>query len=344
MHLQLESALRAYAGTEDAMIYSYDVATPASTIPAFAKRGDLLLVDEGVNFAMQSGILLSRSDVRYWRHNDVSHLQKLLEEVRAEDAAAGRAEGATPPNRRFIICEGLYANWGDLAPLPEIVKLKQKFCFRLLVDESYSLGSLPGPRGRSACDYAALPPGTVEIVTGSLGNTLGSVGGFCLGSRQVISHQRLNASGYVFSASLPPYLASGALASLQQLEEQPALRDRLAKNAQLLRSLLEKGLKGAAPLAGAPFSPLIHVRLAGTRPTDDGESPACLAQEQLLQRVCDRALADSAVLFSTSKYSALERRRPPPSIRIAVCALHSEAEMKSAAQALAKAFAAEGVR
>jgi serine palmitoyltransferase len=320
------------------MIYSSDVATPASTIPAFAKRGDLLLVDDGCSFALQSGVHLSRSNVRYWRHNDVAHLSRLLDEVRAEDKASGR-RGVQ--NRRFIVVEGLYANWGDLAPLEQIVGLKNAHCFRLLVDESHAFGALPGGAGRGACEHAGLPPGAAEIVTGSLGNTLGAVGGFCLGSRQVIAHQRLNASGYCFSASLPPYLAAGALASLAALSAQPELRERLARNAALVRTALG-GLRGVAPPAGPSASPLIHLRLAGSKPGDDGDSPAGTEAEALLQRVCARALA-AGVLLSTAKYSSLERRRPPPSIRIAVSAEHTEAELRAAVATLRAALAAEGV-
>ena len=209
MHLELEDKLALYMGTEEAMIFSYDVATPASTIPAFAKRGDLLVVDEGVNYALQAGVTLSRSEVRYFKHNDLDDLRRVLEEVAAEDAAARRT---TPLNRRFIVVEGLYANYGDLAPLADICALKRQFCYRLLVDESMSFGSLPGGAGRGAAEHAGVPAGEVEIITASLGNTLGSVGGFCAGSKQVISHQRLNASGYCFSASLPPYLATGGWA------------------------------------------------------------------------------------------------------------------------------------
>jgi|APGre2960657444_1045066.scaffolds.fasta_scaffold00721_1 serine palmitoyltransferase len=319
------------------MIYSYDVATPASTIPAFAKRGDLLVVDEGVNFALQSGITLSRSEVRYFKHNDVGDLRRVLEGVRAEDAAAHRS---TPLNRRFILVEGLYANYGDLAPLGAIAELKRAFCFRLLVDESLSFGALPGATARGAGAYAGLQPQEVEIVTSSLGNTLGSVGGFCVGSKQVISHQRINASGYCFSASLPPYLASGALKALQLLGEQPQLRSALGRNAAALRAGLAC-LRGVQAPAGPDFCPLVHLRLAAAGRGAAGEWEAA---EALLQRVCDRCLRDHSVLLATAKYSALERARPPPSIRIAVSAAHSDADIRAVLAALHSALSREGVQ
>lgn len=92
------------------------------------------------------------------------------------------------------------------------------------VDESIAFGALPGPNGRGACDYLGIPPQEVDMLTASLGTSLGSVGGFCAGEHQVIEHQRINASGYCFSASLPPYLSAGALASLELIRSQPQIR------------------------------------------------------------------------------------------------------------------------
>ena len=96
--------------------------------------------------------------------------------------------------------------------------------FLTQVDESIAFGALPGPNGRGACDYLGVAPQEVDMVTASLGTSLGSVGGFCAGEHQVIEHQRINASGYCFSASLPPYLSSGAMASLDVIRRQPELR------------------------------------------------------------------------------------------------------------------------
>ena len=333
VHLQLEDAIRRYCGTEDAIIYSYDVVTPASAVPAFAKRGDLLVVDDGCCYALQLGVTLSRSDVRFFKHNDMDDLRRVLEEVQAEDKAA---RIRTPVNRRFIICEGLYTNHGDVAPLKQLVALKRQFCFRLWVDESVSFGAMPGPAGRGACEAAGLVPEDVDVVTSSLGNTIGSVGGFCIGSKQVINHQRLNAAGYCFSASLPPYLAAGALEALRLLGQRPELRTVLGQNAATLRAGLAS-VPGILPPAGESFCPVIHVRLADT-------SMAPAAQEALLQRVCDRTLSKHRVMLVTAKYSNVDRLKPGPSIRIAVSAAHSQADMEAAARALRECLREEGVK
>lgn len=328
VHLQLEEALAKFMGTDEGILYSYDMATVASTLPTFAKRGDLLLVDEGVNYAVQNGVSLSRSEVRWFKHNDMADLERLLNEVKAEDARSRK-----PLNRRFIVVEGIYANHGDVAPLKELVRLKESFFFRLVVDESVSFGSLPGGAGRGACEYAGVEPGAADIVCGSLGNSLGSVGGFCVGSHEVIAHQRINASGYVFSASLPPFLASGAIAGLRVLEQQPELREELAANAAALRKALA-GLPGSV-LTGDAVSPLLHLRLA------PGVAADSAAGEAILQRVCDRAKKENGLLIATAKYSPLERRVPPPSIRIAVSARHTKQDIADAAAAICAAWAAE---
>lgn len=330
VHLELEDALRRYCGTEDCIIYSYDVVTPASAVPAFAKRGDLLVVDDGCCYSLQLGVTLSRSEVRFFKHNDMGDLRRVLEEVQAEDRAA---RTGTPLNRRFIIVEGLYTNHGDVAPLAQLVALKKEFCYRLWVDESLSFGTLPGPTGRGALETAGVPPSDVDVVTSSMGNSLGSIGGFCYGSKQVINHQRLNASGYCFSASLPPYLAAGALVALRLLGEQPELREKLGRNAAVLRAGLAS-VPGIQVPAGEAYCPVIHVRLADT-------GMAVGEQEAVLQRVCDRSLAQHKVLLTTAKYSNVDRLKPAPSIRIAVSAAHSDGDMAAAVKALKASLAAE---
>ena len=349
MHLELEGALRSFMGTEDGMIYSYDVATPASTIPAFAKRGDVLVMDEGVNYAIQNGASLSRSDVLFFKHNDVADLRRVLVEYK-ESVPRG-----APLNRRFICVEGVYANYGDTAPLRELSSLASEFCYRLLVDESVALGALPGgARGRGAAEAAGLSPTQVDITTGSLGNTLGGVGGFCVGSKQVIAHQRLNAAGYVFSASLPPYLAAGALASLRLLTSEGDAgggggggggkrRAALAALARRMRRGVA-ALPGLARVAGDDDCPLLHVRPASFDTIDSPPGSSLRdSADALLERVCGRALDRAGVLFCVSKYSVLERRAPPPSIRIAVSAAHTPADVDAGVEALCAALKAEGV-
>jgi serine palmitoyltransferase len=343
VHLQLEERLARFMGTQEAILYSYDLATLPSIIPAFASKKDLIICDEGVNYSIRNGCNLSRARVLYFKHNDVASLEAVLQSVTREDARQKR-----PLNRRFIAVEGIYANYGDLAPLADIIKLKEKYKYRLLVDESNSLGTL-GQTGRGAAQQVgARPQLDVEIVGASLGNAIASIGGFCAAEREIVDHQRLSGAGYCFSASLPPYLASAAIAALDVLEKQgPVLMSRLHSNAQLFRRLASTipGLYVVGSTGNdddnsndddtAPnqcFSPLIHLRLHPDPPReayDDGD--------MVLQKIVQYCLSDQGVLFTVSKYSKLEdTSRPPPSIRVAVTASHQEGDVKRAVKALTK--------
>jgi serine palmitoyltransferase len=101
--MDLEAKIAQFMGTPDSILYSYGLATVSSVIPAFCKRGDLILADEGVNWGIQNGLFLSRSTVRYFKHNDMASLEALLEDVRQEDRRKKKVL-----NRRFIVVEAIY--------------------------------------------------------------------------------------------------------------------------------------------------------------------------------------------------------------------------------------------
>mmetsp|Transcript_10809 Transcript_10809/g.28361 ORF Transcript_10809/g.28361 Transcript_10809/m.28361 type:complete len:338 (+) Transcript_10809:137-1150(+) len=204
VHLQLEEKIATFTSTEEAIVYSYDVATISSVIPAFAKRGDLLLVDKACNFSIQQGVMLSRSIIIYFEHNDMEDLEAKLKSIAAKDAK-------NPPkklNRRFIITEGIFMNTGNLTNLKKVVELKEKYRWRLILDESISFGTI-GETGKGAVEHFGLSPSDIDILCASMSCAMGTVGGFCAGSRLVVDHQRLSGSGYCFSASLPPFNCAG---------------------------------------------------------------------------------------------------------------------------------------
>jgi len=177
-HLDLENDMAAFTNTHGGIMYSDGSAAVSSTVAAFAKRGDLILVDEGVYEALGTGVTLSRANVKYFKHNDMQDLRRVMERVRATDISLGRKSNA---QKRFIVVEGLYKNHGTICPLDELVKLKHEFCYRLILDESYSFGVL-GSTGRGALEYFGLRyMCDAEIVTISLEQTLASVGGVTVG-------------------------------------------------------------------------------------------------------------------------------------------------------------------
>ena len=156
------------------VLYGQDFCVASSVLPAFTKRGDVIVADDQVSLALQNALQLSRSTVYYFEHNNMESLENLLAEL--TDLEKKDKPPAIP--RKFIVTEGLFENSGDIAPLPELVKLKEKYKFRLFVDENLSIGVL-GATGRGLAEHYGMNRATaIDITIGSLATAIGSSGGF----------------------------------------------------------------------------------------------------------------------------------------------------------------------
>lgn len=121
VHMRTEADVASFLGTPACIIYAQAFSTISSVIPAFSKRGDIIVADKGVNFAIRKGIQISRSLVRWYEHNDMEDLERVLAKITKEQAKK-------PLTRRFIITEGLFENGGDIVNLPKIVCLTCCLC------------------------------------------------------------------------------------------------------------------------------------------------------------------------------------------------------------------------
>ncbi|KAJ1977608.1 serine palmitoyltransferase component [Dimargaris xerosporica] len=366
VHMDLEEKIAKFLNVQSAIIYSQGLTTTLSVIPCFSKRGDLIICDEAVNFGVQKGIQITRSQVRYFKHNDMADLERILKEVQAEDLATKRTV-----TRRFIVAEGLYINCGDLVPLPELVRLKEQYKYRLILDESYSFGVM-GKHGRGITEHFGVPTEKVDLLIGSMCNALCSSGGFCAGRIELIEHQRLSGLGYVFSASLPAILAVYAIDGLDVLSSGrgPQILTRLRANAKVIANglrpltqldaiqLLGGGEGGCNTKSNLSHTdedmPVFHLKLdrAWARahlplsdtlaviPSDPRKpllTEARVAMDQVLQRIVDLAL-DQGLLLTRAKYIASQERvAPDPSIRICVSAAHTEQATGEATQIIRQA-------
>jgi len=258
VHLELEKSLSTFLGTDQAIIYSFGIATISSVVPAFVKPTDVLFADAGIHFCAAVGARLARGKARHFAHNDTADLESMLVAQEAHDAKLPPAKRP----RRFVLVEGLYANSGDLAPLPELLRLRDTYGCYLIVDETYSFGTV-GKTGKGIAEHFGRLPSEIDVLVGSLEHALGSVGGFCAGSSMIVSHQRLSGSGYCFSASLPAFATCAALRALQLLQAQPQRLVQLRAAAEAMQLGLATHV---APLAhvtvsGDPLSPMAQVEL-----------------------------------------------------------------------------------
>ncbi|KAH9449658.1 hypothetical protein Pst134EA_019599 [Puccinia striiformis f. sp. tritici] len=358
VHMELERDIADFLGLQNSIIYAQGFSTTSSVIPSFSKRGDIIVVDRGVNFSIQKGIQISRSTIRWFDHNDMGSLEKVLEQLQYEEIKYRRKL-----TRKFIITEALFESDGQICDLPAIIELKEKFKFRLILDETWSIGSL-GKTGRGLTEYFGVPPKSVDILVGSLATSFNSGGGFCAGSNEVVSHQRINSAALVFSAALPPLLATAASESIKILREGDGVDrfEKLRKNIKIFREILK-------PITGDPMSddglieipshensPLIHITLkspqqqppgSAARTTMKGKlnielspnwSPRQLAnqalpasaggsklcqrrfeeQEALLQKIVDLSIEEKNVLITRTK-KVWEQEIDPMSPSLRIC-------------------------
>ncbi|XP_015776799.1 PREDICTED: serine palmitoyltransferase 1-like [Acropora digitifera] len=311
-------------GTEEAILYSYGFSTIASAIPAYSKRGDVVFCDKGVSFAIQKGLVASRSRVMWFEHNDMEDLERLLLEQKEKDEKNPKKASVT---RRFLIVEGIYVNYGDIAPLPKLMELKYEYKVRIFIDESASFGVL-GHTGRGLTEHFNVPIKEVDLVSVSMENSLATIGGFCCGTTFVVDHQRISGAGYCFSASLPPMLASAAIEALNIMEQKPDMFGDLREKAKLLHAELD-GLQGLV-CEGSEESPIKHLRLLEQLETIDDE-------EDKLKEIVAIALRNGVALTSARYLKDDEKFLPPPSIRITVNVQLTKEEIKRGAQVIRQA-------
>ncbi|GJD06032.1 Long chain base biosynthesis protein 1b [Galdieria sulphuraria] len=304
VHIEAEHRIAEFMKAPAAVLYSFGSATCSSVIPAFSKRGDLIICDEAASYFIQT--------------------EKILAEVVTNDPISGKIT-----QRRFIIVEGISSKFADMTPLDKVVELKNRYRFRLIVDESYSLGVL-GKTGRGALEYFGLESTDADIVLADLGNAIATVGGFCCSSQEVANHQRLSSAGYCFSASQPPFLAKACTVALEKLQNECSERlSQLQENIECFQAAL--GTLDGIRISSHPKSPIVFLRL-------DKSLGSYTMDEQWMMKL-QEALWSEGVFVSVPQYLANEHIRPSPGLRLCISSNHSRKVLKTAAEKIRKTVA-----
>lgn len=232
IHVKAEADIAAYLGTEGCIVYAQAFSTVSSVIPAFCKRGDVIIADKGVNYAIRKGLQVSRSNIKWYNHGDMADLEKVMATVVKEQAKAKKL------TRRFIVTEGLFELTGDTTNLPKLVELKERYKFRIILDETWSFGIL-GRTGRGLTEAQNVDPQQIDMIVGCLSGPLCAGGGFCAGAKDVVEHQRITSSAYTFSAALPAMLAMTASETVNLLQTNPDILTQCRENIKTLRAQLD---------------------------------------------------------------------------------------------------------
>jgi 8-amino-7-oxononanoate synthase len=227
-HLQLESALAKWKGTEAALTFSSGYATALGTIPALVSKGDVVVLDKLCHASLIDGTKLSGALIRVFPHNHLGKLESHLQWSRREH----------PRKRILIVTESVFSMDGDLAPLREIIDLKKQFGALLLLDEAHAVGVL-GSNGRGLAAAENLND-DVDVQMGTLSKALGVSGGYICGSRTLIDWLINRARSFIYSTAPPPSVAGAARAAVDFLasSEGEKRRELLWRNIDIVREAL----------------------------------------------------------------------------------------------------------
>jgi 8-amino-7-oxononanoate synthase len=244
VHRDLERAVADFLGVEDSIVFVGGHATNESTIGHLFGPGDLILHDGLAHNSIVQGSRLSGAQRQPFPHNDWQACDQLLTQCRGDY------------RRVLIAIEGVYSMDGDFPDLPQFVAIKNRHKALLIVDEAHSLGTM-GLHGRGICEHFHLDPREVDLGMGTLSKSLGSLGGYIAGCKEVVEYLKYTAPGFVFATGLAPASAAAALAALRLLEEEPERVAKLTDNAALfLRLAKERGLNTGLS-DGTPVVPII---------------------------------------------------------------------------------------
>ena len=225
-HLELEKRLAAFAGKEDAIIFSTGFQVNLGVISCLLGREDYIIWDALDHASIIEGIRLSPAKSLRYTHNDMEALERRLKQC--EDGKI-----------KLIVVDGVFSMEGDLCKLPEIIKLAEKYNASVMVDEAHGFGVL-GDHGRGVCNHFGLTD-KVDLIMGTFSKSFASIGGFIAGSKTTINYIRHHARSYIFSASCTPAATAAASKALDIMLREPervqALQEKTQYCLERFRSL-----------------------------------------------------------------------------------------------------------
>lgn len=299
LHEELESTIACFKNTEAAIVFNTGYMANLGIITALVGKGDLILSDELNHASIIDGCRLSKAQTRIFPHKDIAFLEKTLIK-------------SCGYRRRLIVTDGVFSMDGDLAPLPQLAGLAQKYKAVLMVDDAHATGVL-GSRGAGTADHFGLKD-KIHIQMGTLSKAVGSAGAYAAGSHALIDYLRNKARSFIFSTALPPAVLAAAKTALEIIQKCPDIRESLHFNARYLRS----GLKKMGFSILGEDSPIIPVF------TGDAHKTIQMAEKLLSYGIFAPGIRPPTV--------------PPGGgrIRVTVMATHTQKELDTALSAFAR--------
>jgi 8-amino-7-oxononanoate synthase len=224
IHVQLEEKLAKFFRKENALTFSTGYQTNLGIISSIAGKDDVVVIDKLDHASIIDACRLSYADVKKFKHNDMKSLEFILSEC--------------GDRGKLVVIDGVYSMEGDIAPLPEIVKVCKKYGARIMVDDAHGVGVL-GKTGRGTAEHFGLEK-DVDIIMGTYSKSMASIGGFVAASEDVIHYIKHTSRPLIFSASPPPASVASVIAALDVIDREPERRERLWHNTNKMMKAFKK--------------------------------------------------------------------------------------------------------
>ncbi|MBB4200871.1 5-aminolevulinic acid synthase [Rhodoblastus sphagnicola] len=299
-HVRLEAEIADMHEKESALIFTSGWISNLAALSALGKLlpDAVILSDAGNHNSMIEGIKRAGIEKRIWRHNDLAHLEELLL--------------ALPPEQpKLIAFESVYSMDGDIAPIADICDLADRFGAMTYLDEVHAVG-LYGPQGAGVAEREGVA-NRLTFIEGTLGKAFGVMGGYVAGPTVMIDVIRSLADSFIFTTSLCPHLAAGALAAIQHLRNDPALREKQQRHVKMLKDMLKDA---GLPVLDGP-SHIIPLMV--------GDAHACRAAS-------DRLLEQHGIYVQPINYPTVAHGKER--LRITPTPFHTEEHMRQLVDAL----------
>jgi glycine C-acetyltransferase len=304
IHVQLEEALAKFKRKEAAMVFPTGYSTNVGMISGLMRPGDWVIADQNAHASIVDGAILSKANVRFFRHNSPADLEKKLKQT---------------TGKKLVAIEGVYSMDGDVCPLPELVEVSKKYGARIMLDEAHS-AFVYGANGRGVAEMYGLE-NEVDIHIGTFSKALGGQGGYVAGSKNLYNYLKGFARSRVFSCALSPVVSAGVLKSLELAQAEPQLRERLWANVRHIRQRLEE--EGVD--VGDSSSQII---------------PIMVRNDRRVFEICHKLLR-AGIYLQPVIYPAVAKHRSR--FRVSISASHTFEQLDEGAAILVRVLREEGI-
>lgn len=306
IHKDLEARLADYVGKEDAMLYSTGFEVNLGVVSTLTGREDYIIFDEQDHASIIDGRRLSFSTCLKYRHNDMESLEAQLKKC-------------DPDKVKLIVTDGVFSMEGDVANLPEIVRLAKKYNASVMVDEAHGIGVF-GKGGRGTCDHFGVTD-DVDLIMGTFSKSFASLGGFIATDKSITNYLRHHSRSYIFTASITPASTAAALKAIDIMIAEPERQEHLWK----LTSMALEGFRSRGFEIGNTSTPIIPLYIR------DNFKTFAITRDLLEEGIFVNPVVSPAVAPQDTL------------IRFSLMATHTEAQVEEALEKITKVFKAHGI-